>query len=196
MFEKFKKIRKCEKGFTLTEVMIGMMILTIAIVTATNLVVGLIRSNQNNVKTLQAYYFAVEGIEAVRNIRDTNWIHNKYWLGDESGNPWGSNFEVDGQYSIDFVNVSSIPAEKEIGNFSELNAYAPWEVSADGDEVNFVERDASGFNRTISFYEYECDERDCGDYVRVQSKVTWKDGARDREVVVEEIFTNWKGGAI
>ena len=74
------KVFKNQKGFTLTEVMIGMMILTVAIVSATQLLIGIMNSNKAIIHNLQAYYLAQEGIEAVRNIRDTNWLHNKKWL--------------------------------------------------------------------------------------------------------------------
>ena len=72
MWNKFRKT----SGFSLTEVMIGIMILTVAIVSASNLLVSLVKTNRLNVQTLQAYYLAQEGLEAVRNIRDTNWLHN------------------------------------------------------------------------------------------------------------------------
>jgi len=70
---------KNTKGFTLVETLIGLMILTIAIVAATSLLIGLLKSNQFVVKNLQAHYLAQEGLEAVRNIRDTNWMHNLDW---------------------------------------------------------------------------------------------------------------------
>jgi type II secretory pathway pseudopilin PulG len=66
-------------GFTLVETLIGLMILTIAVVAATSLSIGLLRSNKFIVENLQAHYLAQEGLEAVRNIRDTNWMHNLNW---------------------------------------------------------------------------------------------------------------------
>lgn len=195
---KFFLKNKC--GFTLTEVMVGMTILTVAIVTATNLLVGLMRSNANNVKSLQAYYFAVEGIEAVRNIRDTNWMHNVNWLGDEKINPWGNVMKTDGEYVLD-VNFDVNGYVGGNVEASDLKAYSPWKLEVGEGEVSFKpdnsdEENLPVFYRTVSILPYECGLTDCNDFVRIICKVTWDDGGKSGEVILEEILTDWKGGAI
>ncbi len=61
-------------GFTLPEVLVGIAVITLVIVSATQLMAALIRSNTENVNTLVAYGLAQEGLEGVRNIRDSNWL--------------------------------------------------------------------------------------------------------------------------
>ena len=111
------------------EVMIGMAILTIAIVAATSILIALINSNKNITKTLQAYNLAQEGIEAVRNIRDTNWLNNLEYLGEDTSTIWPK-LAVGGTYAI-FVDISKmgqgndgmIPAGSDA---SSLGQFSPW----------------------------------------------------------------------
>ena len=88
------------------------MILTVAIVAATNLLSGMANTNRNNITTLQAYYYAVEGLEAVRNIRDSNWLHNQDWLSAGSVDVWGSVFTEDEvrKYELDLKRVDQTPS--------------------------------------------------------------------------------------
>ncbi len=197
MKKMFKKISSSQAGFSLTEVMIGIMILTVAIVAATNLLISLIKTNETNLKHLQAYYFAVEGIEVVRNMRDTNWLLNENWLTDEDGGPWGQKFD-DGNYSVTVSRKENFGLG-EVSSSVELGAYAPFKVdaSSDGAIVKFINDDVeSGFQRKLEVldYQYECGEK-CADYKLIRVTVTW-DGGPDEGVVLEEVLTNWKGGAL
>lgn len=211
-----KKIKN-QAGFTLTEVMIGIMILTVAIVSATNLLIGLIDTNRNNLSTLQAYYFAQEGIEAVRNIRDTNWLHNNQWLGNGSEALWGESFfvSVDGSekaYGVDLQYGAFVQPEsgEKKNNLSDLGFARTWRISSSGDggEIFYLGADEngskpSGFKRVISIKSYDCSEvvdiclpEDQAKYVLVESRVTWKLGSRDRELQLSAVLTDWKGGAL
>ena len=204
-----KKISK-KRGFTLTEVLIGISILTVAIVSATNLLVTIVQSNKNNVKTLQAYYYAQEGLEAFRNIRDTNWLHNQDWLDGDINQKiqkiWGSGFKknVDplkgNMYEIVTKNVfDNSPINESKVEDGIMKTYAPWEVISINSEIEAQENKINGFKRVLYVYSYDCAKgqigADCSDYVRVVSKVFWKDGS-EKEVNLNEIFTNWKGGAL
>ncbi|PIR54992.1 hypothetical protein COU74_04630 [Candidatus Peregrinibacteria bacterium CG10_big_fil_rev_8_21_14_0_10_36_19] len=196
-------IKNNQQGFTLTEVLIGMMILTVAIVSATNLLIGLIDTNKNNVQTLQAYYLAQEGVEAVRNIRDTNWLHNADFKGDDY--LFGI-FDYGKTYSIELTSRGWEGSTwKELEDKGELKAYLPWEVSAfDSKFVNFYDesfRIDEKYFRHIDIVN-ACDERedipenDCENFMLVRSVVNFKDGNEDRNVSIETVLSNWKNGAI
>ena len=209
-----KKIKN-QAGFTLTEVMIGIMILTVAIVSATNLLIGLIDTNRNNLSTLQAYYLAQEGIEAVRNIRDTNWLHNNQWLGQSSQSLWGDTFTLPpvGGEKVYSVNLEydafkqSVSAEKQ-STLGNLGFAKTWSISSGVDDSQvFLGADDggknSGFKRTIAIKPYDCrrildicGDEDKNNYVLVESKVSWKLGSRDREIKLSTVLTDWKGGAL
>lgn len=200
-----RKLLNNKKGFTLTEVMIGMTILTIAIVSATSLLVGLIGTNQSNMHTLQANYLAMEGIEGVRNIRDTNWLHNRDWLGNYAQPLWGSNFVVPG--TSDGENIYSVIlnsgqafsqglAESNVG-IQGLDGAKTWSVvNGESGNLKWVNGEESDFKRTVAIKRYECGEDDCSNYVLVVVKVAWLEGAKEREVSMSEVMTNWKGGAL
>lgn len=187
MWNKFKNNKD---GFTLTEVLIGIMILTVAIVAATNLLVGLVNSNQNNLTTMQAYYLAQEGIEGVRNIRDTNWLHNTNWLGEGAEELWGDSLEVGGEYSINLRDDAFTQAATRglVGKKIFLKAASPWNISSSGGS------EVEGFNkfkRTIFIKSYNEEN-----HVLVEAKVEWDLGAKHREVVLSGVLSNWKGGAL
>lgn len=164
------------KGFTLTEVMLGIMILTIAIVTSTSILVGIINSNKRNVETLQAYYMAQEGIEAVTNMRDTNWLNNLHWLGDETGVPWGRALDLNEELTLE---VNTTPASFRGGeiSFDELSAYAPW-------SLNTSDEGRDDFDRTITVLSYE------DEHVLVRSTVYFGKG---KKIAIEKVLTDWKG---
>ena len=196
-------LKNNQSGFTLTEVLIGIMILTVAIVSATNLLVGLIQTNQNNVVTLQAYYLAQEGAESMRNIRDTNWLHNADFKGTEY--LYGV-FEYGRSYSVDLTSRGWEGSTwKELKDVGEIRAYLPFEVNAFDTEYLNVYDDA--FRLDDTFYRHvdildTCDGRsdivedDCENFMLVRSVVNFQNGSTDREVVVETVLSNWKDGAI
>lgn len=211
------KLYSNKKGFTLTEVMIGITILTLAIVSATNLLVGLLNSNENNLKSLQAYYLAVEGVEAVRNIRDTNWLHNRNWLGAGSDLLWGEKFSVplnvdeENAYTVGyrFSSVQQGPDDASVGTILALENAKPWQISTNidqpinkvisGDNVYYSSEEAgedSGFKREIIIKKYQCVDLGCDDEktVLVESLVSWEIGRQERTLKLSTVLTDWKGG--
>lgn len=228
MLKQIKKISKDVKAFTLTEVMIGMMILTVAIVSASNLLTGIIDSNRNNLTTLQAYYLSQEGLEMVRNIRDTNWLHNKDWLGTDKDSVqiWGGklNFGDNIVNVVDADGVKSFIKEDAPGFANAINVGvgSPWKISS-GSGVGKIYRhgltigekpfldskgstdEDTGFKRTINISKYECSyltdkgvpcPYDKTAYILVQSKIEWNIGAKSRSLVLSQVLSNWKGGAL
>ncbi len=209
MFGKLRKLAANNEGFSLTEVMIGMMILTVAIVSATNLLVGLINTNKNIVGTLQAYYFAQEGIESVRNIRDTNWLNNVDWRG--RADILGS-FENNSDYVVG-LRSSGWKNSAQVETF-DLNIYKTWEWKPGVDEELCLQSsgdshfysscslsasgEKTGFRRTVQILPY-CEDIDrsiCDDSVLIRSVVEWEESGKDRELILEDLITDWKGGAL
>ena len=191
-----RKIVNDNKGFTLTEVMIGIMILTVAIVSASNMLVTLLKANQVNLTSLQAYYFAEEGLEGFRNIRDTNWLHNRNWLGSDMVDLWGETPELGNddfgdsfglKYNMNFLNATDVNSD-----ILSVANYSPWEIVEDSSKLD------GDFKRSIRIKQYSgcTPELGCENdkTVLVESKVEWSIGADDRELVLYTILTDWKGG--
>lgn len=201
-----KKIMQNQEGFTLTEILIGMMILTVAIVTSTSILVGLIDTNKNVVQTQQAYYLAQEGVEAVRNIRDTNWINNVNFLGDSR--VLGV-LEEGREYSLGLKSMAWKNSVKD--SVDDIARYRSWDFFIANDQndrlcryeedgrsyfgiCTLISGDDLGFRRRVSVEKYCEDIFDelCEDSFLVKSVVSWD----DREVELSAVLTNWKGGAL
>jgi type II secretory pathway pseudopilin PulG len=68
-----------KKTFTLIETIVAISILTIGILGISFLISSQISSTHFSKNKLIAAYLAQEGIEIVRNIRDTNWLNGRNW---------------------------------------------------------------------------------------------------------------------
>jgi len=65
-----------QKGFSLVEVLIGAMIITVAVVSIIGAYGFFLRAELRSVRTVQATYLLDSGVEAVRYMRDLNWDNN------------------------------------------------------------------------------------------------------------------------
>ena len=72
-------IFKKEKGFTLIEMIISIMIITIGVLGAYSAVLKYTKNTQQARENLIAVYLCQEGIEIIKNIRDSNWISGEDW---------------------------------------------------------------------------------------------------------------------
>lgn len=217
-------------GFTLVETMIGLMILTMAIVAATSLLIGLIHSNKQIVKSLQAHYLAQEGLEAMRNIRDTNWMHNLNWskgsadfLGgvdipdDDSVNRYVIGLKDEGWNSSQVQNDGSLSLMKNTWELADLQGdnnkiYLCGEAGANQYFSSNCPSPGvdTGFTRTIEISKPSYCLPNAVDFAGEELCGSEADGKAsnamlvksivkfdvDNEIVLEEVLTNWKGGAL
>lgn len=213
------KIRNT-KGFTLVETLLGLMILTIAIVAATSLLIGLIQSNKKIVENLQAHYLAQEGLEAVRNIRDTNWMHNLDWKAgsaDFLGGVTVPDDDTSNQYVVGLnyagLNVLAVGLDNQLSLLPKTWTLSPLNIG--GSSIvylcggQYFSSDCSGgsfeeteFSRHIEIskpsYCLDAGAENykgvdfCANAMLVKSVVEFDGG----EVALEEVLTNWKGGAL
>ncbi|MBU2524618.1 hypothetical protein KKG71_05510, partial [Patescibacteria group bacterium] len=70
-----------KRAFTIVEVLIGITVISLTIVSITGLVVRTIQANTANMNSFVASQLAQEGLEITRNMRDSNWMRNLDWLG-------------------------------------------------------------------------------------------------------------------
>ena len=71
--------RRIKNGFTLLEVIVAVFIIAVGVGGVAKIMPSLISGSSINQSRLVSAYLAQEGIEIVRNIRDTNWLeeHNR-----------------------------------------------------------------------------------------------------------------------
>jgi|SRR3989338_1498623 len=74
-----------QKGFSLLEMIAAVMILTIGVSAIAGLINSTISSSRGIEERIIATYLAQEGVEVIRNIRDTSWIEGENWDEDLDG---------------------------------------------------------------------------------------------------------------
>lgn len=187
---------KNRAGFTLTEVLVGVLVLSTAIVATSNFLVSMIHSNTANTKTLQAYYYSQEGLEAFRNMRDTHFMHNVNFKGSTNGRFWDSDrgFLDGGEYTVG-LNVN--PASFLSGN-DNVSTASPWILSGLNpggyENVKFyksvAENKETEFKRSCAVEDFDGEGDLPGDKaVKVTCTTSWEghDG-----VSLSMILTDWK----
>ncbi len=165
-------------GFTLLEMIIALFIITVGIGGVVALINQSLIASQITASKLVASYLAQEGIELVRNIRDTNWLQGIDWLANNI-NPNPNSKEI-----IDYK-MSSLLDSSRLDDFiclglAEFYYYnGPICVATPGTTP-------TPYQRTISVILID------GNSIRVISEVKWKERGREHVITVEEILYDWK----
>lgn len=186
------------------EILIAVAVLATTLTAMAILVIVTMRANQANMNTLQAYYLAEQGIEAMRNTRDSNWLQNYSWNK-------GFVCTADGEeiyFTIDEDVMAQAPVlEVETGVFISEND-EPWDINLISDTdleagtriykvletegyYRYTHDDSNG--EATSFYSYiKVYYETCGGEAEINSVVFWNERGSDREIVLTTYLTNWK----
>lgn len=171
MVEKSVQKNKKEKtAFTLIEVITVLLVVSLGMVGVLSLIVQNIQSQSLNKDTLIAYQLAQEGVELIRQVRDTNW-HNSL--------DWRTNLAA-GTYRMDYLDsVPSTAIGRTDGDLSqdENGMY----YSNPGGLLG-----SKGFSRLI----YLEDRADEG--VLVTVNIYWSDHGRDFLYSLESLLYDWR----
>ena len=166
-----------EKGFTLAELMIAIFVFTIGILGA----YGVIQQSAQFIKHasnhLTAAYLAQEGIEMIKNIRDTNFLEKH--LGYDPSNPWEEGFGTEGCYEIDWYMLFN---EVDPNILSCASRYL--KIDANG-TYNYSNGETTNFQREIWI------NSDGPDSKMIRVKVKWQEGSKNYEFETIEKIYNW-----
>lgn len=168
-------------GFTLVETLVSISIFTVSLLGLMSVLAsGISNTNYAKNKTT-ASYLAQEGIEYVRNMRDSYVLR----LGSSGWNQFRSNFDSCNSGSeCGFNNSVSMDSNSFIEKCNQLNGCALYinngGYSSNGGGVN------SGFVRKI----YR-DQSIGGDEVKIFIKVEWTQGSGNYSVIFSENLFNW-----
>lgn len=172
-------------AFTLIEVMIALSVFIVSILSISTLSVQSVRTNQKNIDSLRASFFAQQGLEAIREIRDSNSLQNQYWLG-KTNNIWGENLssmEKEGSYFS--VNLQTNKIDEQNG---------PWIIKKI-DPENYKENITdTNFVRYVYLkpVEYSKDDPDYVNKIYVESIVKWNSYDKDQQVKLYTELTDWR----
>ena len=177
-----------KRGFTILEVIVAIFVLTVAVGGSFVLIQQTLIAASLAQSKLAAHYLAQEGIEIVRNIRDTNWLKqrsdelNFFWDTDiiPLELPLGESRDCIADYNDD--GLSDFVEEKPL-NLDDNGFYS------------YAYGDPTPFERKITITKLDLLETSYPDdyKLRVRVRVEWSERGRDHWVEASEDLYNWGG---
>jgi len=156
---------KYQKGFTIIETLVSLVILTLALVPILNLSNSATNISAAIQDNLIASGLAQEGIEVIHAIRDTNWFNNREF---DSG-------LNDGTYQVEWDSASLL----SVGGNPALNLNNGRYTYAGGTPTKFT--------RTIVLTKVNAGE------LKAVSQVTWQSRSNDsKSIIAEDHLFNWR----
>lgn len=159
-------------GFTLVETLIAILIFSTALVSLMAIASRGISATITAQQQISAQYLAQEGLEVVRNIRDSNFISGVAWdtglINCSLGSPCTVEYGTS-QVPPNLVSCSGCEVLQDVNGFFTANAVNP-----------------SGFFREIVLTPQGPTE-----YL-VTSRVTWNTKGLERNVTLQTLLTNWQ----
>ena len=168
LFLTHNPILKFKKGFTLLEVLLAIFVITIGVVGVSLAIQQAVSFTAFSTSKLTAIYLAQEGIEVVRNIRDTNWLEERT----NPGISWDDGLSP-GEYEADYKSQSLVP-------YSDRYLKLP-----DGGFYNYDSGKDTKFKRKITISKV-------GEAIEVSVKVSWLEKGNNYKVTAQEDLYNWR----
>jgi type II secretory pathway pseudopilin PulG len=164
---------KSKRGFTLIEALIAISILIIGIVSSFILVTRALYNTNIIQDRLTASFLAQEGLELVRQIRDSNYL-NKINGGSIN---WDNNL-APGTYRISFEN-----GLEKIQSPNEAQLY----FHDDSGLFNYISSDGklTSFSRKINIEQISSDE------LKITTIINWQTKGSEYTIQVEDHLFNW-----
>jgi len=157
-----------EKGFTILEVIVAIFVITAGIVGVSGLITQTIGSVTISSQKLVAAYLAQEGIEIVRNIRDTNWLEEA---------AWDDGLGV-GYWEGDYDDTQNLTSWVDPGNFLNIDVSGFYSYSA-GTQTKFKRKITIGSGPIL-------------DSLNVKVEVLWKEKGETYQVEAQENLYDWR----
>lgn len=172
MVKLFKNLKQ-NIGFSILEVIIAILIISIGMIGVLSLITQNIQAQDIGKNDLIASQLAQEGLELVRNIRDTNWLTagNDWKIG--AGASTNSDIVQDGDYAIDKGAIIDVDSIDNAGLNIDAAGFYTHGAGA-----------ATPFSRLITVV-------DNADYLDVECKVQWKERGRTHDYTVKTLLYDW-----
>ena len=174
-------------GFTLLEVIITLSILVIGIVGISYLITQTIAGGRIPYQKLIAAYLAQEGIEIVRNIRDTNWIEEENWDSDLLCGTPPCDWEAD-YTTQSFINNCGSATNYNCHSYNPNNFL---KIDNDG-FYNYSSGTDTKFKRKITISEPATPDCPAGDCLSISVVVEWEEKGKVYKIECRENLYNWR----
>lgn len=168
-----------KKGFTLVESLVAISVLLLAITGPMTLASKVIRDSVISQDQITGFYLAQEGLEYVRNQRESNFLSGQNWLKDLE-QCFGNGC------IIDVPNDTIITANSY--NECPLNNTIKYEIG--GDYYNYDNGDCSIFKRVVKITKINLGGAD--DEAKIECMVEWEDKSGTKLIHLEEHIFNWR----
>ncbi|MFH1508734.1 MAG: prepilin-type N-terminal cleavage/methylation domain-containing protein [bacterium] len=183
---------KNKKGFTLIEVMVVTVVLVVGLLGILGMLVYSIRAGATSQNRAVATYLAQEGLEAVRNIRDTNVFID----GPEAWDDSFSESDDERYYRVefDFSSNRKWSLVGGVGPTQRLNEAAPqagYRLYIDPDLNGYWNQGNTTDEPTNFYREIAVDRDSAQDLLEVVSKVLWIDQYGTHTIKMQEDLYNW-----
>ncbi len=153
-----------QKGFGLIETVVAIFIITVGLIGGLSLAISSTTAARNVRERFVAYALAQEGLELVRNYRDS------VWLLEQDGFAPGQTMENDGDYALDYT-----------GFIEERGALGDYELHYENGLYRHDSGAATKYSRLITLQTQ-------GNSKVVISQVSWA----DHELKLEVHLYNWR----
>ena len=178
-------LNKSKKGFTLLEALFAIFIITVGLTGAISAILQLLNLSSFSSSKLTAAYLAQEGIEIVRNMRDTNWLQ-----AGEPGkvSPWDDGLPT-GDYELDYTTVTfsnTTDFEKCADLGYNCNSYNNNYLRIDGGFYNYTNGAPTKFKRKITIQKPTADRLD------ITVQITWSEKGKSYSFSAQENLYNWR----
>ena len=178
--DNMKKLKNKKRGFTLIETLFAILIFSSSLAALLVVSGGGINNTIFAKNQLTAFFLAQEGVEMVRNIRDSVWLDGKSWSNDflRSTNGVFDCVTADG-CMIDYdLKVSPCGASCDPLKYDSVTGIFNYTAS-----VNSI------FTRTIIIVNYASTPP--SPLAKVISKVSWAQGSNAHNIVFKENLFDW-----
>lgn len=161
------------RGFTLLELTIAVFVLIVAVTGTYSFFSSIIVVTSTASSRLTAAYLAQEGIEIVRNIRDTEWLNDSSWD------------DIRNHFSICSLGCEVDYKTGTVGETTALRSFQNNYLGIDTDGFyNYYTGSPSIFKRKVTVVSAETT-------LQISVLVMWKDRGKDYSFIAEETLYDW-----
>jgi len=169
-----------KNGFTIMEAIVAIFVITTGIVGVLSLVTQTISSATYSKNRLIAAYLAQEGIEIVRNIRDTEWLKTASW-GSDICTSFPCEWEAD-YTTTSFLNDCGSGINYNCHNYSSNDF-----LRIDGGFYNYLFGNPTKFTRKITINNGPVS----GSSLNIKVEIFWQEKGKPYKFEAQENLYNW-----